>query len=115
MTALYALRVTEADHLANEFLHLGGAAWLTVAERDAAFAAIPEAPDESPTADRTWIVDVLDDWSIVRDRCISEDTAMSLLGVTPLDDLRDMARERNRAGERLAQELLRRGSTQQQD
>lgn len=98
--ANYSLRVTEADHVANEFLHLGGAAWLTPEGRDAALAHIPEAPDESATADRTWIVDVLDENdSIVADRCIDETTAMRLLGVDSLDHLRDAARQVNRAFE----------------
>ncbi|MBJ7469734.1 MAG: hypothetical protein JHD16_00450 [Solirubrobacteraceae bacterium] len=111
MNAVYALQVTEADHQADEFRTLGGAAWLTRAERDAAFAVIPEAPDEGATAPRTWIVDVLDgEFSIVADRCIDEATAMDLLGVDSLDELRARAIKRN---EELAQEWLAGNPTQE--
>lgn len=108
MTApLYALRITEADHVANEFRHLGGAAWPTEAARDAALAAIPAAEDESATADRTWIVDVLDaNGDIVADRIISEDTAMGLLGVSTLDDVRAQAIERDAEGRALAEKFI---------
>lgn len=102
----YMLQITEADHEANEFRVLGGAAWTTKAERDAAFAAIPESTtSDRATDDFTWIVDVLadDEFSIVADKEIDEDVVLTLLGASSIEDLRAAAIEREALGRAIAE------------
>jgi hypothetical protein len=99
-TPVWALQITEADHHANEFRCLGGAAWPTKAERDAAYAAIPESEtSDRSTDDFTWIVDLLaeDGWSIVGDREIDKDVVLALLGGDSIEELRAAAVEREAA------------------
>lgn len=79
--AYHGLRVTYCDTLNNRFLTLGGAAWETRHERDAAFASIPTCKGDSP-----FIVDVEDEEGIVDDRQVSAVTVSLLLG-KPIEHL----------------------------
>lgn len=97
MTPIYALQITEADHEANEFRTLGGAAWPIKAERDAAYAAIPESSTSDRSTDPfTWIVDLLDDdgFTIIGDKEIDESTVLRLLGGDSIEVVREAAIER---------------------
>lgn len=103
---VWALQITEADHEANEFRTLGGAAWTTCAERDAAFAAIPASTTADSSIDSfSWMVDVLDEdgFSIVADREVDVETVLELLGERSIEDVRARAIERDVVGRAIAQ------------
>lgn len=104
-TPVWALQIIEADHEANEFRTLGGAAWPTRAERDAAFATIPASTTSDPATDPfTWIVDVLDEdgFSIITDREIDVEIVLELLGETSIEEVRERAIEREAVGMEIA-------------
>jgi hypothetical protein len=97
---IYALQITEADHEANEFRCLGGAAWPTKAMRDEAYASIPESEtSDRSTDDFTWIVDLLDDdgFSIIGDKEVDEWVVLKLLDGDSIEGLRTQAIEREAA------------------
>lgn len=86
---VWTLEITEADAVDNVFRALGGASWLTQAERDAAFETIPVGAVSPEGARYSWIVDVLDSENdIDTEREIDEATAKRLLGVDDLEPLR---------------------------
>lgn len=73
----YSLQLTFMDEPHNCFLTLGGATFSSKAERNRAFASIPEGRESSP-----FIVDVLDDDDIVGDKLIDRPTVSLLLSKT---------------------------------
>lgn len=109
MAEQWALQITEADHEANEFRTLGGAAWSSRAERDAAFAAIPESQTSDLATDPfTWVVDVLDadGFSIVTDRVVDVETVLVLLGEASIEDVRARAIEREAVATEMASSFV---------
>lgn len=104
----FCIAITEANHAENEFYQLGGAGFLTDAERQANLATIPrfEHDCQDPTIDRCYRVDILnpdDQFTIDDEFEITEETAHALLGVEDFEPLR----EGERAMLRLLDEVTR--------
>ena len=96
---VFCVRITEANHAENEFFTLGGAGFPTEAERQASIDAIPKIGPghdcRDPAVQRCYIVDVLDpgdQFTVIDDFEITEETAHALLGVENFDPLRDRER-----------------------
>jgi hypothetical protein len=94
MPAKY-MQVTEAHHEDDAFYQLGGAGFRTEAETLARFKAVPENKKPDPDNDEpTYVLDLLDEDSIVDDKRITAATARRLLG-EDLDTLREKAKADN--------------------
>lgn len=92
----YLLQIVEANHDENEFYTLGGAGFRTEAERTANLTTIPVCDHNCDDDNRCYFLDVLDpadDFSVLEELEISEDTAKTLLGVSDLEPVRNQERE----------------------
>lgn len=83
MEQAYCIAITFRDDERNTFVELGGTAWETQQEWNAAWDNIPESGDDSAQC----IADKRDDdWDIVDDRIVSRETVETLLS-KPIEQL----------------------------
>lgn len=100
-SSAYLLQLTEANHDDNEFYALGGAGFLTQAERQASIDRIRAASDltghscQDPDVHHCYVIDVLDpadQFTVVDNFEIDEQTAHDVLGVADFEPLRTRER-----------------------
>lgn len=108
---MFLLQLTEANHDDNEFYTLGGAGFLSEAERQASIDRIKASADltghdcEDPDVHRCYLIDVLDpadQFTQLDNFEIDETTAHEVLGVDDFGPIR----ERERAGLYLASKAV---------
>jgi hypothetical protein len=95
----YSIAITYRDDENNTFVELGGAAWETRQEWNAAWDNIPVAQDDSACC----IADKRDDdWDIVDDKIVDRETVEVLLG-KPISQLIQESSVQHQAKEAVAE------------
>lgn len=82
------IEIAYADHRDNRMIIVGAAAWETMAEQEAHFAALPEIEDSD------FIADFYDEeGSITKDKYVSAETVAFVMG-QPIEELIEAGRAR---------------------
>lgn len=99
-TKMFCLQLTEANHDENKFFTLGGAGFLSEAERQASIDRIKAATDltghdcQDPEVHHCYLIDVLADNGDHLDNFeIDEATAYDVLGVDDFEPMRQLERD----------------------